>query len=115
MAAALACVSLIFSACAGGAATRSTGGAPSNPPEAVDVAGKDGSQGQTETDGTEPAPQSPAQPAPAATIKEPAAATRPASDLPDLVVSEVLSGQSVNLNSLVPSSTPTLVWFYAPH
>lgn len=37
------------------------------------------------------------------------------SDLPNVRVSEVLSGRQVELSSLAPSQLPTLLWFYAPH
>ncbi len=37
------------------------------------------------------------------------------SDLPNVRVSEVLSGRQVELTSLAPSQLPTLLWFYAPH
>lgn len=34
--------------------------------------------------------------------------------LPDLPLTDVATGESVQLSSLVPSSTPVLAWFWAP-
>ncbi|CAB4741315.1 MAG: hypothetical protein F2934_06215 [Actinobacteria bacterium] len=43
------------------------------------------------------------------------AAARPGGDLPDVSVTNVGSGESVGLHSLLPGDRPLLVWFWAPY
>ena len=35
--------------------------------------------------------------------------------VPDAVVTELSSGQDVNLRTLVPAERPILFWFYSPY
>lgn len=46
-----------------------------------------------------------------------ATSTRPAgrNDVPHAVVTDVNSGQDVNLRSLIPAGRPILFWFYSPY
>lgn len=56
-------------------------------------------------------------PAPAAQAPQPQQPSQPkmSSDFPSVEVADVGSGAQINLTTLAPSSTATLVWFYAPH
>jgi hypothetical protein len=60
---------------------------------------------------TAPAPTSASGPAPTTTT-----APRPsgANQVPDAVVTDVNSGEDVNLRSLIPAARPILFWFYSP-
>ncbi len=56
--------------------------------------------------------------APAEPVAETAAAETGASatgDMPDLEMTNVNTGASVNLQSIVDGETPLLLWFWAPH
>jgi hypothetical protein len=35
--------------------------------------------------------------------------------VPDVVVTDVNSGEDVHLRTLIPAERPILFWFYAPH
>jgi len=54
---------------------------------------------------------------PAATAGPPASAVPPASAsiLPSVPLTDVRSGATVDLASLVPAQRPLLLWFWAPH
>ena len=55
---------------------------------------------------------------PASTGTDVAALDAPATvagDVPDLNMTDVYTGETVNLQSVVSGETPTLLWFWAPH
>jgi len=43
--------------------------------------------------------------------------TRPAgpNEVPDAVVTDVNSGEDVNLRTMIPAERPILFWFYSPY
>lgn len=71
-----------------------------------------GSPQPSDTGSAEPSESGPASPSGSA---DGAAATLIDTDLPDVDVVDVVSGEVLNLRSLVPSDRPTLLWFWAPH
>lgn len=46
-----------------------------------------------------------------------AASTRPAgaNEVPDAVLTDVNSGEDVNLRAMIPAERPVLFWFYSPY
>ncbi len=112
LAALTVCAALIAAACGSGEGDVSSGPVTVGEPAAT--------QGETPT--TPPAPSDSGVPQTAAPQPaesgEPAATEAPApvaSDLPNVDVLDVYTGETVNLTSLAPAGTPLLLWFYAPH
>ena len=68
---------------------------------------------------TEAAPSSSTTAQPATSAEEPTTTATPdapaANNFPDLTVTDVASGEPVNLRSLGGSGTPVAMWFYYPH
>jgi hypothetical protein len=48
-------------------------------------------------------------------VSENAAVAAGPGDVPDLAMTDVYTGQAVNLQTLVTGQTPVLLWFWAPH
>lgn len=70
-----------------------------------------GGGGSDESAALVPADESASAPAPS----PPAGALPPAgNDVPDAVLTDVDTGEDVNLRSLIPAEKPILFWFWAP-
>lgn len=76
-----------------------------------------GSNEGSSNEGTSSSESSP-DPVPSPTT-QPAPTTPPPvpvdSDLPDVTILRVSTGEELNLSSLAPASRPLLLWFWAPH
>lgn len=87
-------------------ATACGGGGSDEPSGAVAV-------GDDTSSGAEPAADDTSSGAEPASPSPETATT--STDLPDVEVVDVNTGETLNLQSLAPSDTPTLLWFWAPH
>jgi len=125
---ALSAVAMLAAACAGDSTATTTADSEggTTPPSSQPEAGLEtrGSITEAEAPPTTDAP--PATDAPPTTegqsAQEPESPTTsaaeepaPPSDLPDIQLIDLATGGEFSVASLVPSDTPILLWFWAPH
>jgi hypothetical protein len=122
LAIALSALALVATACAGeGTATTIAGSeGESNPPTSQADGGLEtrGSITEAEVPPTTDAPSAtdpPSAQGSEAPVTSAAEDPTPPSDLPDVPLIDLATGAEFSVASLVPSDTPILLWFWAPH
>lgn len=126
LATALSALALVAAACAGeGTATTVAGSdGEANPPTSQADGGLETRGSITEAElppttdaptDTPPASEAPSAQEPEAPVTSAAEEPAPPSDLPNVPVIDLATGAEFSVASLVPSDTPILLWFWAPH
>lgn len=126
LAIALSALALVAAACAGaGPATTNSGSeGEANPPTSHADGGLEtrGSITEAEVPPTTDAPtdappatEGPSAQGPDAPVTSAAEEPTPPSDLPDVPLIDLATGAEFSVATLVPSDTPILLWFWAPH
>lgn len=120
LAIALSALALVVAACAGESTATTIAGSEgeANAPTSPADGGLEtrGSITEAEVPPTTDAPtDAPPAQEPEAPVTSAAEEPTPPSDLPDVPLIDLATGAEFSVASLVPSDTPILLWFWAPH